>query len=107
MAFWSKGPHTKAEHIAANKERDKKVRAHNLHMQNSEAQSEIASQSQGFAENVNAAEGIDQDASSQVGRETQKAKEFVHAKGKQLRSMRSRVRSGRRKASARGRSLGF
>jgi hypothetical protein len=107
LIFWSKGPHTKAEHIAKNKERDIKVRAHKLHMQASEAQAQTASQSQGSAPNVDPNAGIDQDAASQVGREVQKAKEFVHSRGKQLKSMRSRVRSGRKKTASRGRSLGF
>ncbi len=105
--FWSKNPHTKAEQIAKNKERDIRVRAHQLHMKMSEQQEAIAEQSMGHAENPNASEGLDEDAGSQVGREVQKAKEFVHGRSKQLKSMRSRIRSGRRKASSRGRSLGF
>jgi hypothetical protein len=107
IKWWAKSSESKAEHIAANKERDKRVRAHQLHMQNADKMATEAEQSMGVAENVNANEGLNSDALSQLGNEKQKAKEFVHGRAKQLKSMRSRVRSGRRKASARGRALGF
>ena len=107
MAFWSKKPHTKAEHIAANRERDIRVRAHQLHMRNAEMQDNIAEQSTAGVESPNAQEGLDQDAASQLGREVQRSREFVHARSRQLKSMRSRIRKGRKKASARGRALGF
>ena len=107
IKWWSKSSESKAEHIAANKERDKRVRAHQLHMSNMEKMSAEAEQSMASVESPNAKEGIDQDSLSQVGHEAQKAREFIHGRSKQLKSMRARVRSGRRKASARGRALGF
>lgn len=105
--FWSKGPHTKAEHIAANKERDRRVRAHNLHMQMNEAQAEENSKSTGHMEMSNPEAGIDADVKSQLGRQAQMAKQILSEKGKQLQGMRARVRHGRIRTRRRGRALGF
>lgn len=107
MIFWSKGPHTKEEHIKANKDRDIRVRAHQLHMQSSAEQDEQASKSTGHMEAQNASEGLDADMGSQLGRQKQVASQMVQGKVKQLGKMRGRVRLGRRRARARGRSLGF
>jgi len=107
LIFWSKSPHTKAEHIAANKERDIKVRAHQLHMRMGAEQEEKNSKSTGHAESVDPEAGLDQDAGSQIGRQKQIAKQILGDKSRQLRGMRARVRFGRRRARRRGRSLGF
>lgn len=108
MIFWFKGHghggHDKAEQVAKNKERDIKVRAHQLHMQNSVAQDKVAEGGMGTEASPEAAEGIDEDFRSKIGAERKAMKE----KGQQqLSSMRARVRLGRRKAKSRGRSLGF
>ena len=107
MVFWSKGPHTKAERVAKNKERDIKVRAHQLHMRMSEQQAQENSKSTGYAEPTNPEAGLDADAGSQIGRQAQMAKEIISQKSKQLKGMRSGIRLSRRKARSRGRSLGF
>jgi hypothetical protein len=105
--FWSKSPHTHKEHLAENKKRDIKVRAHHLHMEMAAAQTEEANKSTAHAETPDASAGLDEDFRSKIGREKQQVKEIAHGTARQLRGMRSRVRRGRRKNSSRGRSLGF
>lgn len=107
MIFWSKGPHTKEEHIKANKERDRRIRAHLLHMSNAEGQNEKASKSSAPIESQNPEEGLDEDVGGQLGRQKQLAKEMVGSSSKQLIKMRARIRHGRKRARARGRALGF
>jgi len=107
MVFWSKSPENKKEQIAANKERDIKVRAHQLHMQNSAAQAEAGKGDQGYSENAEPEAGLNEDFVSKVGAERKVVKQQMHEKSRQLSSMRARVRLGRRKAKSRGKSLGF
>ena len=106
MIFFSKGPESKAEQVAANKERDRRVRAHLLHMESSKEAAE-GNKSTGKVEISNPEEGIDEDIKGQVGRQAQLAKEIIAGRAKQLGRMRAQVRLGRRRARVRGKSLGL
>ncbi len=102
--FWSKHP---KDHITSNKERDIKVRAHQLHMKNAEAQAEVTEKSAAEIVAPDAKEGLDPGIANKVGRGKQVAREMVHQHAKELGKMQTRVRASRSKARARGRSLGF
>ena len=109
MIFSSKTPKTKEERIAANKDRDARVRRHLAHMAMSAKMREVADQSTAPQDSPDPDDGIDEDFRSKVGRKKQQAKEAIHAMShrRKMGGMRRRIRKSRARNRNKGRTLGF
>jgi hypothetical protein len=108
LIFWSKTPdlHTKEGRREANKERDKRVRAHQLHMNAANAATEN-NQSQGYDSSMASDEGLNEDLLSKAGQVAQDVRSMSFERSKTLVKMRSRIRARRQRVRSKGKSKGF
>jgi hypothetical protein len=86
-------PHSRAAQILHNRDRDMRVRAHQLHMEQNEKMSAENTSKQGYSESENPDEGIDQDIAGKVGHMAQQLKEKTGSMRRRILRARIRARS--------------